>query len=78
MDFTNITLSVPGGAILAPPWFVASALLQAIADMFVRSRTYPTNTLLMSLLSEHFAEALRTSYNLPTLPRPEVFGHLGS
>jgi hypothetical protein len=74
MDCTNINLSVPGGAILAPPWFVASALLQAIADMFVRSRTYPTDT----LLSEHFVEALRTSYKLPTLPRPEVFGHLGS
>jgi hypothetical protein len=68
MDCTNITLSVTGGAILAPPWFVASALLQAIAEMpydLARSRII---SMIMSLLYEHFTEALRTSYNLPILP----------
>jgi hypothetical protein len=68
---TKLTLSVPGGAILAPPWFVASALLRAIVYMFVLSRTYPADT----LLSERFAKALRMSHKLSTLSR---LGRLGS
>jgi hypothetical protein len=39
MDKTHVLLSAPGGAIPAPPLFMASALLEATSEMTLRLRT---------------------------------------